>query len=102
MVSFKKKLRLVANSVYPSANILLSSKPLIEFDPPNLINSLLTKFFEFIFSLTIEDSNLNLEEKLNFLITGEKPTKRKVEEAKHLNIKIINQDEFLKLINKTS
>ena len=67
MVSFKKKLRLVANSVYPSANILLSSKPLIDSDPPNLINSLLTKFFEFIFSLTKEDCNLNLDEKLNFL-----------------------------------
>ena len=44
----------------------------------------------------------SVSKKLNFLITGEKPTKRKVEEAKHLNIKIINQDEFLKLINKTS
>ena len=44
----------------------------------------------------------SVSKKLNFLITGEKPTKRKVEEAKNLNIKIINQDEFLKLINKTS
>ena len=40
--------------------------------------------------------------KLNYLITGEKPTKRKVESAKQLNIKIINQDQFLKLLNKTS
>ena len=33
--------------------------------------------------------------KLDYLITGEKPTKRKVENAKQLNIKIINQNQFL-------
>ena len=44
----------------------------------------------------------SVSSKLNFLITGEKPTKRKVESAKKLNIKIINQDQFLKLLNKTS
>ena len=40
--------------------------------------------------------------KLNYLIVGEKPTKRKVESAKKLKIKIINQDMFLKMLNKTS
>ena len=40
--------------------------------------------------------------KLNYLITGEKPTKRKIESAKAFKIKIINQDEFLKMLNKTS
>ena len=40
--------------------------------------------------------------KLNYLIIGEKPTRRKVENAKQLKIKIINQDEFLKMLNKTS
>ena len=44
----------------------------------------------------------SVSNKLNYLITGEKPTKRKVENAKQLNIKIINQDEFLKMLNKTS
>ena len=39
--------------------------------------------------------------KLNYLIIGEKPTKRKVESAKELKIKIINQDQFLKMLNKT-
>ena len=43
-----------------------------------------------------------ISKKLNYLIIGEKPTKRKVESAKELNIKIINQDEFLKMLNKTS
>ena len=40
--------------------------------------------------------------KLNYLITGEKPTRRKLEKAKELKIKIINQNEFLKMLNKTS
>ena len=40
--------------------------------------------------------------KLNYLIIGDKPTKRKVESAKQLKIKIIDQAEFLKMLNKTS
>ena len=44
----------------------------------------------------------SVSNKLNYLIIGEKPTKRKVESAKELKIKIINQDEFLKMLNKTS
>ena len=44
----------------------------------------------------------NVSKKLDYLIAGEKPTKRKVESAKELNIKILNQSEWLKLINKTS
>ena len=41
----------------------------------------------------------NVSQKLNFLITGEKPTTRKINDAKKLNIKIITQDEFLKILN---
>ena len=44
----------------------------------------------------------SVSNKLNYLITGEKPTKRKVENAKAFKIKIINQEEFLKMLNKTS
>jgi len=44
----------------------------------------------------------SVSKKLNYLITGEKPTKRKIEDAKVLKIRIINQDEFLKMLNKTS
>ncbi|MBD1141461.1 hypothetical protein IDH20_04805, partial [Pelagibacterales bacterium SAG-MED39] len=44
----------------------------------------------------------NISKKLDYLIIGEKPTKRKVTEAKNLKIKIINQDEWLKMLNKTS
>ena len=44
----------------------------------------------------------SVSKKLNYLITGEKPTKKKIESAKVLKIKIIDQDAFLKMLNKTS
>ena len=44
----------------------------------------------------------SVSNKLDYLISGEKPTKRKLENAKQLNIKIINQKEFLNMLNKTS
>ena len=44
----------------------------------------------------------SVSKKLNYLITGEKPTKKKIESAKALKIKIIDQEEFLKMLNKTS
>ncbi len=44
----------------------------------------------------------NVSKKLNYLIIGEKATKRKVDIAKELKIKIINQSELLKILNKTS
>ena len=42
------------------------------------------------------------QKKLDYLIIGEKPTKRKVDSAKDLKIKIINQSDWLKMLNKTS
>jgi DNA ligase (NAD+) len=44
----------------------------------------------------------NVSKRLDFLIIGEKPTKRKVENAKDLKIKIITQSEWLKMLNLTS
>ena len=44
----------------------------------------------------------SVSNKLDYLITGEKPTKRKVDSAKQLKIKIISQFEFLKMLKKTS
>ena len=44
----------------------------------------------------------SVSKKLNFLIIGEKPTKKKVDYAKQLKIKIIDQAEFLKMLNKSS
>ena len=44
----------------------------------------------------------NVSKNLDFLIIGEKPTKRKIENAKELKIKIITQSEWLKMLNLTS
>ena len=44
----------------------------------------------------------NVSKKLDYLIIGEKPTKRKVEAAKELKIKIIDQSELYKLLDKSS
>ena len=44
----------------------------------------------------------SVSKKLNYLIIGEKPTKKKIDSAKALKIKIIDQDEFLRMLNKTS
>ena len=44
----------------------------------------------------------NVSKKLDYLITGDKPTKKKIETAKKLNIKILKQQELLNMLNKTS
>ena len=44
----------------------------------------------------------NVNKKLDYLIIGEKPTIKKVNNAKDLNIKIINQHEWMKMLNKVS
>ena len=40
--------------------------------------------------------------KLDYLIVGEKPTKKKVDKAKEFKVTILNQSEFLKMLNITS
>ena len=44
----------------------------------------------------------SVSKKLNYLIVGEKPTKKKIEMAKTLKISILDQSQFLKMLNKTS
>lgn len=44
----------------------------------------------------------NVSKKLDYLIIGEKPTKRKVDAAQELKIKIIDQSELHKLLHKSS
>jgi len=44
----------------------------------------------------------NVSKKLDYLIIGEKPTKRKIEAAKELKIKIIDQSDLYKLLDKSS
>ena len=40
----------------------------------------------------------NVTTKLDFLIIGDKPTNRKVEAAKNLKVKILNQSSWLKML----
>tara|TARA_B100001057_G_scaffold364430_1_gene367251 strand:- start:2091 stop:4121 length:2031 start_codon:yes stop_codon:yes gene_type:complete len=42
----------------------------------------------------------SVSKRLNYLIVGEKPTKRKIEAAKELKIKTLDQKQFLTLLNK--
>ena len=44
----------------------------------------------------------NVSKKLDYLIIGEKPTIKKINIAKELNVNIINQEEWVKMLNKTS
>jgi DNA ligase (NAD+) len=56
-------------------------------------------------SLIEENSGVtvsSVSKKLNYLIVGEKPTKRKIESAKELKIKILDQYQFLQMLNKSS
>ena len=43
----------------------------------------------------------NVSKKLDYLIIGEKPTKKKIDTAKELKVKIISQEELNKMLNKT-
>jgi DNA ligase (NAD+) len=56
-------------------------------------------------SLIEENSGSSLStvsKKLNYLIIGDKPTKKKVDKAKELKITILNQSQFLKMLNISS
>jgi DNA ligase (NAD+) len=56
-------------------------------------------------SLIEENSGTSVStvtKKLNYLIIGEKPTKKKVDKANELKIKILNQSQFLKMLDITS
>ena len=53
-----------------------------------------------IITLQCERIN-NVNNKLNFLVIGEKPTNKKIKKAKELKIKIITQNEWIKMLNKT-
>ncbi|MDC0445220.1 NAD-dependent DNA ligase LigA [Candidatus Pelagibacter sp.] len=56
-------------------------------------------------SLIEENSGTSVSsvtKKLNYLIVGEKPTKKKIDRAKEFKISIIDQSQFLKMLNITS
>ena len=44
----------------------------------------------------------NVNKKLDYLITGEKPTMKKIKKAEELKINVITQNEWIKMLDKTS
>jgi DNA ligase (NAD+) len=56
-------------------------------------------------SLIEENSGTSVStvtKKLNYLIIGEKPTKKKVDKAKEFKVTLLNQSQFLKMLNISS
>ena len=94
-----EKILTINNTVSERKNGLLKDKTFLVTGKLNEISRAEVK------SLIEENSGStvsSVSKKLNYLIIGDKPTKKKVENAKELKIKIIDQDQFLKMLNKTS
>ena len=94
-----EKVLTIKNATVKKINGILKNKTFLVTGKLNGISRAEVK------SLIEENSGTTVSavsKKLNYLITGEKPTKKKVDNAKQLKIKIINQAEFLRMLNKTS
>jgi len=94
-----QKILEVKNSVTKDKNGLLNEKTFMVTGKLNGISRAEVK------SLIEENSGSSVStvtKKLDYLIIGEKPTKKKVDKAKELKITILNQIQFLKILNITS
>ena len=94
-----EKVLVVKNVIQNSEDGLLKNKTFLVTGKLNGISRAEVK------SLIEENSGKiisSVSKKLNFLIIGEKPTKKKVDNARQLKIKVIDQAEFLKMLNKSS
>ena len=94
-----EKVLLIKDAIVNSDNGLLNNMTFLVTGKLNGISRAEVK------SLIEENSGKTISsvsKKLNFLIIGEKPTKKKVDYAKELKIRVIDQAEFLKMLNKTS
>ena len=93
------KILLISNAIANQKNGLLEGKSFLVTGKLKGISRAEIK------SLIEENSGKNVSSvsnKLDYLIVGEKPTKGKIENAQRMNLKIINQGEFLRMLNKTS
>ncbi len=94
-----EKVLVVKNAIQNSDYGLLKNKTFLVTGKLNGISRAEVK------SLIEENSGKtvsSVSKKLNYLIIGDKPTKKKIDNAKQLKINVIDQAEFLKLLNKTS
>ena len=95
--------------------ILFDLKNILKIESQNSIKNGILKNKSFMFtgklkgisraeakSLIEKNSGItlsNVSKNLNFLVIGEKPTKKKLDQAKFLGVKIISQDDLKKLLN---
>ncbi|WP_440652884.1 NAD-dependent DNA ligase LigA [Candidatus Pelagibacter sp. HIMB1542] len=94
-----EKVLVIKNTVQNTEDGLLKNKTFLVTGKLNGISRAEVK------SLIEENSGKTISsvsKKLNYLIIGDKPTKKKIDSARQLKINIIDQAKFLKMLNKTS
>ena len=94
-----QKILVVKNTIIRNKNGLLNEKTFMITGKLNGISRAEVK------SLIEENSGSSVStvsKKLDYLIIGDNPTKKKVDKARELKIVILNQGEFLKMLNKSS
>ena len=94
-----EKVLVVKNAIQNSDDGLLKNKTFLVTGKLNGISRAELK------SLIEENSGKtvsSVSKKLNYLIIGDKPTKKKIDNAKQLKINVIDQAEFMRMLNKTS
>ncbi len=94
-----EKVLTVKNAIQDSDDGLLKNKTFLVTGKLNGISRAELK------SLIEENSGKTVSSvstKLNYLIIGDKPTKKKIDNAKRLKIDVIDQVEFMRMLNKTS
>ena len=94
-----QKILVVKDAITKDKNGLLNEKTFMVTGKLNGISRAEVK------SLIEENSGTSVStvtKKLNYLIIGEKPTKKKVDKAKEFKVTILDQRQFLKMLNITS
>jgi len=94
-----QKVLIIKDAVVKDENGLLKEKTFMVTGKLNGISRAEAK------SLIEENSGTSVStvsKKLNYLIIGEKPTKKKIDMAKELKIPILDQTQFMKMLNITS
>jgi DNA ligase (NAD+) len=89
----------VKNVVNKDKNGLLNEKT---FMVTGKLNGISRAEVKFLIEENLGSSVSTVSKKLNYLIIGDKPTKKKVDKAKELKITILNQSQFLKMLNISS
>ena len=85
----------IENHITPKDGVLINKTFLITGKLEGISRAEAKSLIEKKSGTTLSGVNKNLD----FLVIGEKPTKRKIDQAKNLGIKIISQDELKKLLN---